>query len=71
MAGFWKHAASRGARSPEDVAIEISCCTGEKMIGFRSRRTGRLEEAVLVRSQEDIDAFYRAHGMENGHPQDG
>lgn len=63
MAPFWKHTASRKAHSPEDVAIEISVCTGEKMIGFRNRRTGRLEQAVLVRSQQDIDDFYHAHGL--------
>ena len=66
MARFWKHAASRNARSAEDVAIEISVCTGEKMIGFRNRRTGRLEQAVLVRSQQDIDDFYHAHGLSAG-----
>lgn len=63
MALFSKKSASRGGHTVQDVAIEISVCTGEKMIGFRNRRTGRLEQAVLVRTQQDIDDFYRAHGL--------
>lgn len=50
-------------RRPDEVAYETSVCTGEKLIGFRSGRTGKLEKAVVVRSRKDIDDFYRKYGI--------
>lgn len=38
--------------------MESSICTGETLIGFRNNDTGKLENAVVVRSQKDIDDFY-------------
>lgn len=46
------------------VAMEASICTGETLIGFKNER-GRLEQAVVVRCQEDIDEFYAAHDLIN------
>lgn len=48
----------------EDVAIESSICTGETVIGFRDRATGRLLQAVVVRGPADIADFYQAYGWE-------
>ena len=58
-----KKAASPCPWREEDVAKESSVCTGETLIGFRDKATGRLQEAVLVRSRKDEEAFYRAHGL--------
>lgn len=46
-----------------EVAIESSICTGEKIIGFKDEKTGKLEQAVVVNSQKDIDDFYKKYGL--------
>lgn len=46
-----------------EVAIESSICTGEKIIGFKNEKTGKLEQAVVVNSQKDIDDFYKKYGL--------
>ncbi len=48
-----------------EVKIESSTCTGEKTIGFYDRVSGRLVNRELVRTQADIDAFYRRYGLKN------
>ena len=48
----------------QDIKIESSICTGEKTIGFYSRADRKLHCSELVRSQRDIDAFYRKYGLE-------
>ncbi len=48
------------------IETESSICTGETVIGFRNPRTGRLEKAVAVRSQKDIDDFYKSYGLAPG-----
>lgn len=46
-----------------DIALESSICTGETVIGFRSKADGRLLNAVAVRNRADIAAFYRSYGL--------
>lgn len=46
-----------------EVTIESSICTGEKIIGFKNEKTGKLEQAVVVNSQKDIDDFYKKYGL--------
>lgn len=45
-----------------DIALESSTCTGETIIGFRSKGDGRLLNAVVVCTRADIEAFYRSYG---------
>ncbi len=59
MFGKKKH---EGHKSDENVRMESSICTGEKIIGFE-RADGGLELAEVVRSQADIDAFYKRHDL--------
>lgn len=54
-----------GHKDDSGVEMESSICTGETLIGFRNKSTGKLEKAVVVRRQEDIDAFYREHDLIN------
>ena len=49
----------------EDIKIESSICTGEKTIGFYSVEDKKLHYAELVRTNADIDDFYRKYGVEN------
>lgn len=48
----------------EDIKIESSICTGEKTIGFYSAVDKKLHYAELVRSNADIEEFYRKYGVE-------
>ena len=43
------------------AAIRASICTGEKVAGFRNRRTGEFTEVMLIRSQKDIEEFKRKY----------
>ncbi len=51
--------------APEDIKIESSVCTGEKTIGFYSSADRKLHYAELVRTDADIENFYRKYGVEN------
>lgn len=48
-----------------DIKIESSTCTGEKTIGFYSTAERKLLYAELVRSADDIAAFYEKYGFES------
>ena len=44
-----------------EPVIRSSICTGEKVACMRDRSTGKLQELMLIRTQEDIDAFCRSY----------
>ena len=48
-----------------DIKIESSICTGEKTIGFYSAADKKMHYAELVRTNADIEDFYRKYGVEN------
>lgn len=47
----------------DDIKVESSICTGEKTIGFYSPADKKLHYAELVRSDADIEDFYRKYGV--------
>ena len=47
----------------DDVKIESSTCTGETTIGFFSVSENKLMFAELVRSDSDIERFYKKYGI--------
>lgn len=47
----------------DDIKIEASICTGEKIIGFYDKSSKKLVYAELVRSDDDISEFYRKYGI--------
>ena len=47
----------------DDIKVESSICTGEKTIGFYSPVDKKLHYAELVRSNTDIEEFYRKYGV--------
>ncbi len=49
--------------SVEDIKIESSACTGETTIGFFSKAENKLVFAELVRTDADIDKFYKKYGI--------
>ncbi len=50
--------------SQRDIKTESSACTCEKTIGFYSAAEKKLVYAELVRSEDDIIAFYERYGLE-------
>lgn len=48
----------------DDIKIESSTCTGEKTIGFYDKSTKKLMCAELVRSDKDIQEFYKKYGIQ-------
>ncbi|MDE6671457.1 MAG: hypothetical protein K2K16_04595 [Ruminococcus sp.] len=47
----------------DDIKIEASICTGEKIIGFYDKSSKKLMYAELVRNDDDISEFYRKYGI--------
>lgn len=47
----------------EDIKIESSICTGERTIGFYDSAAKKLLYAELVKTDEDIAAFYQKYGI--------
>lgn len=44
--------------------IRASICTGEKVAGFKDIRTGKFEELMLIRNEEDKKEFMLMYGVE-------
>ncbi len=51
---------------PEDYepVIRSSICTGERVGCMRHRRTGKLQELMLIRTNEDVEEFCRRYGVQ-------
>ena len=49
----------------EKPIIRASICTGEKVAGFKDRKTGAFREVLLIRNQKDLDAFNKACGLDH------
>ena len=47
----------------DNIKVESSICTGEKTIGFYSHADKKLHYAELVRTNSDIEEFYRKYGV--------
>ncbi len=43
--------------------IRSSICTGEKVAGFRDEATGKFEELMLLRNEEDKKDFMLRYGV--------
>ncbi len=52
---------------PEDYEPVIRCsiCTGEQVACMRDRRSGHLQEVMLLRSPDDLVVFCRQYGVEH------
>ena len=44
--------------------IRSSICTGEKVAGFRNKKTGHFTEVMLIQSPRDEEAFKRKYKVE-------
>ncbi len=46
-------------------AIRASICTGEKVAGFRDKKSGSFTEVMLIRSQKDIETFKERYHVDD------
>ena len=44
-------------------AIRSSICTGEKVAGFKNKKTGSFTEIMLISSEKDLEAFKRTYDI--------
>ena len=44
--------------------IKASICTSEKAAGFMDKETGKFEEIMLIRNQEDLELFRKRYAIE-------
>ena len=70
MGFFRRHSVSREENDDFDPetyypAIRASICTGEKVAGFRHKRTGAFTEVMLIRSQKDLDRFKERYRVDS------
>lgn len=43
--------------------IKASICNGEQVAGFKDIHTGKMEEAMLIKNQEDLNTFKEMYGI--------
>ncbi len=43
--------------------VRASICTGEKVAGFKDEATGKFEDLMLIRSDEDLKEFTTLYGV--------
>lgn len=48
----------------QEPAVRSSICTGEMVVGFIDRETGKFREYALARSRSDVDEFCKRVGVE-------
>ena len=44
--------------------LRCSICTGEQVAGFQDIHTGRFEEIMLIRNDEELKSFKEIYGIE-------
>ncbi len=44
--------------------LRCSICTGEQVAGFQDLRSGKIEEIMLIRGEEDLKRFKELYGVE-------
>lgn len=48
--------------------LHASICTGETVAGFKDKRTGKFEEIMLIRSEEDKELFKEIYDITSDLP---
>ncbi|MCM1046328.1 MAG: hypothetical protein NC417_12535 [Candidatus Gastranaerophilales bacterium] len=50
-------------RENEIPVIRSSICTGEKVAGFKDKKTGHFEEVMLLKNEADQELFLQTYGI--------
>lgn len=48
----------------QEPVIRSSICTGEKVAGFKDRKTGKFIDVMLIRDEEDKKRFMEIYGID-------
>lgn len=51
-------------RERQKPVIHCSICTGEQVAGFKDIHTGKFEEVMLVKDDQDLARFKALYGVE-------
>lgn len=43
--------------------IRSGICTGEKTVGFKDMQTGKFEDIMCIRGEEDLKEFMEIYGI--------
>lgn len=47
------------------AVIRSSICTGEQVAGFKNLQTGKFEDIMLIKNEQDIQTFKEKYGVQN------
>lgn len=50
-------------KNNEIPVLHCSICNGEKVAGFKNVHTGQFTECMLIRNEEDLQAFRDMYGV--------
>lgn len=45
--------------------LKCSICTGEQVAGFKDIRTGKFEDIMLIKSDEDLKRFQKTYNIKS------
>lgn len=48
-------------KSGKYPVIHASICTGERVAGFKDKDTGKFDELMLIRGEDDLDLFVQKY----------
>lgn len=62
---FGKKKETQKTYNPETHVPVIKCsiCTGEQVAGFKDIRTGKFEDIMLIKSDEDLKRFQKTYNI--------
>ncbi|MCC8100818.1 MAG: aspartate dehydrogenase [Clostridiales bacterium] len=44
--------------------LKCSICNGEQVAGFKNRETGKFEEVMFIRNEQELAWFLNSYGLE-------
>ena len=50
-------------RANQKPILRCSICTGEQVAGFKNIHTGKWEEVMLIKNEEDLETFKRMYDL--------
>lgn len=50
-------------RERQTPVLRASICTGEKVVGFRDKESGKFEEISCIKSDRDLEEFLLEYGI--------
>lgn len=64
---FWKKKSSQPTveydPSVQRAVLKCSICNGEQVAGFKDMKTGKFTDVMLVKNDNDLNAFMQMYGL--------